>query len=285
MKRSISNKNLLLRKRLSKKRCSYKKIGGQQLDITYAIGHCGTSSRMLGFSLRKNCFIIKNQPTNTKVVLYVNDNGNIEVRHFTDINTDTYTDKVECIISKEIDLFNILIHNFNISYKNRRIFIANILDNVSKNITKIYKGEILKNILVQYEQIYDNKEPKRQQAAIDEINKLKTKIQEELNTCYTLLDTKEFVKYDEGKAVCLDKQKKQVVSPPASFDDLLKYKTAQINSAKDCVRIITDKYSNHSVVASDIENMNATINNYQLEDNIMINGNIKSMQLCQASSV
>jgi hypothetical protein len=102
-----------------------------------------------------------------------------------------------------------------------------------------------------------------------------------LDTCYKLLDTTEFVKYDESNATCLDRNISGILQP-ASYAVLSNYKTTQIRKANDCVHMINEKYNTKPINKDDIANMTTKINKYQSEDNIMIKNKLKSMQLCQA---
>jgi hypothetical protein len=300
MKRSCAKRNLRLRKRLSKKRYSTKQIGGNLEHISIETGNCGTSiKRMFGFSLRSGCVTIKDMLNNQrKVVLYVNDNGDIEVRQFNSINTDKYNHKEE--FKKDLDpqtnpetdpdLFYTIIKFFNITDKDQSIlFIEKILTYIRSNLNKIhkiYKYSEMITILEKYYTKYRELESYRQDAEEERMKQLKEKedtrisvlkneVKQKLNECYKQLDTKSFVKYDEKNSVCIDTRRS---NNPALYNDLSQYKNTQIGYTRDCVDKVNYKYQYK--FQSDINEMNDKIIQYSNEGNIMINDSLRNMTLC-----
>ena len=129
--------------------------------------------------MRSGCVTIKD--THRKVVLYVNDNGDIEVRQFNSINTDKYNHKEE--FKKDLDpetdpdLFYTIIKFFNITDKGQPIlFIDKILTYIESNLNKIhkiYKCAEMIQILAKYYKKYLELESYRQEKEEERMKQLK----------------------------------------------------------------------------------------------------------------
>ena len=70
------------------------------------LGNCGTSSTFTP-TLRKDCIVIKHKKTHTdkKVVLYLTENGTVEVRFFSN-GGNTYDKDTKCILGENECTFN-----------------------------------------------------------------------------------------------------------------------------------------------------------------------------------
>ena len=94
--------------------------------------------------------------------------------------------------------------------------------------------------------------------------------QESLDTCYKLLDTKDFVTYDEKVKTYFAKNKVYGVRQPISTDALLFHKKTQIGKANECV---TNVYN--ADYESNTNSMKAKIIEYEKSKDIMIDGILK----------
>jgi hypothetical protein len=278
--RKYTAKQKLSRKRILKKRVFTKKIGGSgsseaavadEPKLKLEIGSCG-KSRFFG---RGSCVVLTSGQEHN-VSLYLNSELTFYVRYL--IKDKKYDTKTPITLNA-INYNNIIIDIIEKFGLVEQTNVASVSDDLIAFIelkkSEIHNGTKMLKLIREWSNQGQAASPSPSSlsslSSSPKSSPSSAAYQERLDECYKLLDTNDFVTYDEKVKTYFDTKKEYGSRIPIRSTDVLStYKKNQIDKANDCVKSVYN-----ADYKSNIDSMYEKINKYNLGKNIMIDGALR----------